>query len=205
MHNHLINNYVIGNKKALLKAMTAYYKSLDDFVFNYLPYTFHITNGLDDENYFRFLRYYYQRGKDIGNSSDKEKDKEENIWIVKPGENSNRGYGIKVCKTLDEIKNIIKQKEKCHDGTYRTYIVQSYLEKPLLYHKRKFDIRHFMMITCVNGILKGYWYREGYIRTSSSEYTVKVKDGKVHLTNDAVQKQMPDYGKYEKGNKLSYD
>ena len=23
---------------------------------------------------------------------------------------SNRGYGIKVCKTLDEIKNIIKQK-----------------------------------------------------------------------------------------------
>ena len=62
-----------------------------------------------------------------------------------------------------------------------------------------------MMITCVNGILKGYWYREGYVRTSSSEYTVKVKDGKVHLTNDAVQKQMADYGKYEKGNKISYD
>jgi len=25
------------------------------------------------------------------------------------------------------------------------------------------------------------------------------------LTNDAVQKLLPDYGKYEKGNKLSYD
>ena len=25
MHNHLINNYVIGNKKALLNTMTAYY------------------------------------------------------------------------------------------------------------------------------------------------------------------------------------
>ena len=62
-----------------------------------------------------------------------------------------------------------------------------------------------MMITCVNGILKGYFYKEGYVRTSSSEYTCKVKDGKVHLTNDAVQKQMPDYGKYEKGNKISYD
>ena len=49
------------------------------------------------------------------------------MWIVKPGENSNRGYGIKVCKTLDEIKSIIKQKEKCIDGTNRTYIVQAYI------------------------------------------------------------------------------
>ncbi len=91
------------------------------------------------------------------------------------------------------------------DGTYRTYIVQAYLEEPLLYNKRKFDLRHYMMITCINGIMKGYFYREGYVRTSSSEYTCKVKDGRVHLTNDAVQKQMPDYGKYEKGNKISYD
>jgi hypothetical protein len=30
-------------------------------------------------------------------------------------------------------------------------------------------------------------------------------DGRIHLTNDAVQKNMPDYGKYEKGNKISYD
>ena len=60
-------------------------------------------------------------------------------------------------------------------------------------------------MTCVNGVMKGYWYRDGYIRTSSSEYSLNNKDGKVHLTNDAVQKLMPDYGKYEKGNKLSYD
>ncbi len=62
-----------------------------------------------------------------------------------------------------------------------------------------------MMITCVNGILKGYWYRDGYVRTSSSEYSLSTNEGRVHLTNDAVQKNMPDYGKYEKGNKISYD
>jgi hypothetical protein len=62
-----------------------------------------------------------------------------------------------------------------------------------------------MMLTSVNGILKGYWYRDGYIRTSSSEYTTKNADTRVHLTNDAVQKQQSDYGKYEKGNKISYD
>ena len=30
-----------------------------------------------------------------------------NIWIVKPGENTNRGNGISVCSKLREIKNIV--------------------------------------------------------------------------------------------------
>ncbi len=75
----------------------------------------------------------------------------------------------------------------------------------MLYYKRKFDIRHYMLITCVNGIFKAYWYEEGYIRTSSSEFTTKYsKDPFVHLTNDAIQKNGANYGKFEKGNKLSY-
>ena len=61
------------------------------------------------------------------------------------------------------------------------------------------------MMSCVNGVVKGYWYQDGYVRTTSSEYQVKTNCSKIHLTNDAVQKNLPDYGKYEKGNKLSYD
>jgi len=34
---------------------------------------------------------------------------------------------------------------------------------------------------------------------------LKTNCGKIHLTNDAVQKNLPDYGKYEKGNKISYE
>lgn len=30
-----------------------------------------------------------------------------NIWIIKPGENTNRGHGIQVAKELEEIKEII--------------------------------------------------------------------------------------------------
>jgi len=25
-----------------------------------------------------------------------------------------------------------------------------------------------MMISCINGIVKGYWYKEGYVRTTST-------------------------------------
>lgn len=120
-----------------------------------------------------------------------------NIWIIKPGEFTNRGKGITVCATLDEIKLRLKGKERNQNGTPRTFIVQKYIEKPLLYHKRKFDLRHYMMITCFNGQFKGYWYDEGYVRTTSTEYNVKnCKDLYTHLTNDAVQQHGADYGKY---------
>jgi hypothetical protein len=62
-----------------------------------------------------------------------------------------------------------------------------------------------MLITGINGAFKGYWYEEGYIRTTSFEYSVKnCRDNLVHLTNDAIQKHNEDYGRFEKGNKLSY-
>lgn len=35
-------------------------------------------------------------------------------------------------------------------------------------------------------LLIGYWYEEGYIRTSSSIFNIYDEDLYVHLTNDAI-------------------
>ena len=84
-------------------------------------------------------------------------------------------------------------------------ILQKYIDNPLLYQRRKFDFRCFSLVTCINGVIKAYFYRDGYIRTSSKEYSLGNLQNKfVHLVNDAVQKYSEDYGKYEAGNKLSY-
>lgn len=50
-------------------------------------------------------------------------------------------------------------------------------------------------------------FREGYIRTSSEEYNLNSQDitkDSIHLTNNAVQKHMENYGKFEEGNILSF-
>ena len=61
------------------------------------------------------------------------------------------------------------------------------------------------MLTSINGYLKGYFYEEGYLRTSSKKFNVNnLHNRYIHLTNDAVQKKSEDFGKYEAGNKLSY-
>lgn len=69
----------------------------------------------------------------------------------------------------------------------KTFIVQKYMEKPLLYNKRKFDIRCYILMTSINNKFKAYWYQEGYIRTSCKEFSLDdVEDKFTHLTNDAV-------------------
>ncbi len=86
--------------------------------------------------------------------------------------------------------DVVRKKEKHENGQLKTYIIQSYIDKPFLYNSRKFDIRHYMMITSVNGILKCYWYKEGYIRTSSEKYDIEdLGNEQIHLTNDAIQKK----------------
>ena len=74
----------------------------------------------------------------------------------------------------------------------------------MLVHGRKFDLRVFGMLTSVNKRLKGWFYKDCYIRTSSLPYNNQNLGNRlVHLTNDAVQKYGDDYGKFENGNKLS--
>jgi len=63
VHNHLENNYVIGNKKALFYTMSKYYELTKQNVFDYLPTTFHIESGLGDPTYMKFLNSFYERAK----------------------------------------------------------------------------------------------------------------------------------------------
>ncbi len=110
-----------------------------------------------------------------------------NIWIIKPGELSNCGRNIMVAREFNDIKSCILES---YDNSYAerpTVIVQKYIERPLLVFRRKFDIRVYAMLTSINGRLKGYFYEDGYIRTSSFFYTMRNLSNKfIHLTNDAI-------------------
>ena len=80
-----------------------------------------------------------------------------------------------------------------------------YLDRPFLYQNRKFDLRHYMLITNMYGIMRAYWYQEGYIRTSAYPFDIDNFEPEIQLTNDSIQKKYPEYGRYEQHNKISYD
>lgn len=86
----------------------------------------------------------------------------------------------------------------------RRFIIQKYIENPFLLNQRKFDIRVWVLL---NHEMNLYFFREGYVRTSSEIFDLNVEGLEnpfIHLTNNAIQKNSEKYELFEKGNQLSF-
>ena len=104
-----------------------YYESLKEDAFAILPITFHL-KGLDDPEYVKFKECYYT----IQTENQMAKEKQhltypKNLWILKPGENTNKGRDIIVVENEDQIKAEIRSQQIVAN---RTFILQKYIERP---------------------------------------------------------------------------
>lgn len=95
-----------------------------------------------------------------------------------------------------------KKKKKSVKFVVHNLLIQKYIENPLLFNNRKFDIRVFILIDHQSNL---YIFKEGHLKTSSEVYDVSTKHTFVHITNYSLQKYNPNFEKYEKGNELGFD
>jgi hypothetical protein len=83
-----------------------------------------------------------------------------------------------------------------------SFVVQKYIENPLLIAERKFDIRVWVLL---KEDMTLYFFKEGYLRMSSERYCLDISNYFIHLTNNAVQQHSKQYGNFENGNQLSFE
>jgi hypothetical protein len=72
----------------------------------------------------------------------------------------------------------------------------------MLFKQRKFDIRVWALVTCKNEV---FFYKKGYLRTSSDDYSLSNGNNYVHLTNNCLQKFGDNYGIHEEGNTIGFE
>ena len=136
-----------------------------------------------------------------------------NMWIIKPI-NLNRGRYITVennvkdiiqkLEIIQERKKInVLEKKKGYEIKCEYILIQKYLEKPLLYQERKFDIRLWVLFIAEQSD-DIYIFRQGHLKASSNKYDVNSRDLYVHLTNYSVQKYNENFSKIEIGNEIPF-
>lgn len=129
----------------------------------------------------------------------------QNLWIFKAS-GFNRGFGIEIFSDLDTLKKLVKNlaagyeeriiqnnevivREKNRIRATK-FVIQKYIERPLLFRERKFDLRVWVMISHA---MKGYVFDECYVRVSSEPFVINSNEKFIHLTNNAIQKYAAHY------------
>ncbi|XP_028920458.1 inactive polyglycylase TTLL10 isoform X2 [Ornithorhynchus anatinus] len=124
---------------------------------------------------------------------------ETQMWICKPT-SSNQGKGIFLLQRLEDVASLLMDINTLEGkSSYRRLsfrgsqprIVQRYIQNPLLVDGRKFDVRSYLLIACVEPFV--VLFSHGYVRLTLSPYDPLSKDLTRHLTNQSMQKKHPLY------------
>jgi hypothetical protein len=188
--NHVRGLFYLTRKFLLGKTIVEYCFRVGQDPWKVIPLTFFVTT----ENFENDMAVLVKSAREVqqkesaGRNSSWDVNQEYIVpMIIKPGEFFNRGKGITIAYNEKELKSLTASLFGTKKKELKA-VVQTYLTNPLLFKKRKFDLRCYCLVAKYVDRMVVYWYTEGYARTSSYDYDQNDKSNMmVHLTNEAVQ------------------
>lgn len=172
--NRIPSIYTYTKKKALT-FLLSHLSFIYPHLFNFYPATFVLPENK------HILNYVLNQ-----NSGCNEANKD--YYIMKPDSGS-MGIGVKLINKYSDIHISIL-------NGYNSYIIQKYIDNPLLMYKKKFDFRIYVLLIPDKNYPKVFLSKIGFARLCTEEYKKKKKtigNTYVHLTNYSINKDSENY------------
>ncbi|HIG59877.1 MAG TPA: hypothetical protein EYQ22_03200 [Gammaproteobacteria bacterium] len=137
--NHIPGESCLANKGLLTESLQLYSESQTEFDFK-----------LEDIYQETYFLYDKQQAEHFFAESGPA-DETEDLWILKPTDLS-QGSCIKIVSNRSHAKSTISGSDATSPNARGGYIVQKYIQNPLLLEQRKSEIRIYWMIACLQSL-----------------------------------------------------
>jgi len=157
--NQLQNVNPLGNKKEQYNIHLNYYKTRPD----YIPLTISFNRNSLEE-----LKQLF-----VSNPRD-----DPPVYIVKP-ENSLSRTGVGVVRNYLELMSHLD-----HYSDYQEWIIQDYIDNPLLFNNKKFHFRIYIIYLQTENSTTAYLSKNGFIYTANKEFESDTFDPNIVLSGE---------------------
>ena len=157
--NQLQNVNPLGNKKDQYNIHLNYYKTRPD----YIPLTISFNRNSLEE-----LKQLF-----VSNPRD-----DPPVYIVKP-ENSLSRTGVGVVRNYLELMSHLD-----HYSDYQEWIIQDYIDNPLLFNNKKFHFRIYVIYVQTENSTTAYLSKNGFIYTANKEFEPDTFDPNIVLSGE---------------------
>ena len=157
--NQLQNVNPLGNKKEQYNIHLNYYKTRPD----YIPLTISFNRNSLEE-----LKQLF-----VSNPRD-----DPPVYIVKP-ENSLSRTGVGVVRNYLELMSHLD-----HYSDYQEWIIQDYIDNPLLFNNKKFHFRIYVIYVQTENSTTTYLSKNGFIYTANKEFESDTFDPNIVLSGE---------------------
>ena len=157
--NQLQDINPLGNKKDQYNIHLNYYKTRPD----YIP----LTISFNRDNLEELKQLFVSNPRD-----------DPPVYIVKP-ENSSFRAGVGISRNYLELMSHLD-----HYSDYKEWIIQDYIDNPLLFNNKKFHFRIYVIYVQTENSTSAYLSKNGFIYTANKEFESDTFDNDIVLSGE---------------------